>query len=181
MSAPLLILLGVSGSGKTSVGRILAEELGVELVEADELVEDLLGAPIGRLVIRRDPRLPDARRRAALDLLEREGVIATLGASQIEDEATLRALREAKSRGARIVELGADISDIARREGLNAPRSVGLGAPRAMLAMMVRDLRAKYADVADSSVETGGAEPRAIAGRILEECRLAGDSQFPRQ
>lgn len=181
MSAPLLILLGVSGSGKTSVGRILAEELGAPLVEADDLVEDLLGAPIGELVIRRDPGLAQARRRAALDALTHTGAIVTLGASQIEDGDTLRALRDARARGARVVELGADVADIARREGLNAPRSVGLGAPRAMLAMMVGRLRAAYADVADSSVETGGAEPRAIAGAILEECRLAGDSHSPRQ
>lgn len=181
MNTPLLVLVGVSGAGKTSVGRLLAEELGVDFFEADDMVENMLGAPIAELVIRNAPRLLEARRNAALRVLTSPGAVVTLSASQIEDEQTLRALHDAKARGARVVELGVEISELARRQGMNAPRSVGLGAPRAQLAMMMKTLRSQYRDVADSSVQTGGCEPREIAESIVRECRLTGDSQSPRQ
>jgi gluconokinase len=36
VSAPLLVLMGVTGSGKSTVGRAVAEELGVEFVDGDD-------------------------------------------------------------------------------------------------------------------------------------------------
>lgn len=176
MNTPLLVLVGVSGSGKTSVGRLLADTLGLDFLEADDIVESILGAPIAELVIRNTPGLAEVRRNAALRVLTSPGAVVTLGASQIEDEQTLRALHDAKAQGTRVIELSVEISELARRQGLNAPRSLALGAPRAQLATMMKTLRARYLDVADSSVETGGREPRQIAESIVRECRLTGDS-----
>lgn len=179
MTAPALVLLGVSGAGKTTIGRLLAELLDAPLAEADDRVEAAAGASVADLVIALDPRLPDLRRSAAAEVLAQDGAIATLSPSQIEDPDTAARLRAAKEAGARVVELVADTAEVARREGLNRPRSVGLGAPRALLATMIRSLHEKYADVADSSVETGGRDPREIAEEIARECRLAGDSPNP--
>ncbi len=178
--APALVLLGVSGSGKTAVGRILAESMSLPLVEADELVARESGRTVAELVIAGDPRLPDLRRKAAALALCSPGAIVTLGASQIADPDTHSRLLQAKEAGARVVELVADTAEVARREGLNKPRSVALGAPRAMLTRMIRELHAKYADVADSSVETGGLAPREVAEAVARACRLAGDSPNPR-
>lgn len=33
---PLVVVMGVSGSGKTTIGRLLADRLGVEYGEADD-------------------------------------------------------------------------------------------------------------------------------------------------
>lgn len=174
--APRIVLLGVSGAGKTSVGRILADSLGVDFDDADDLVAQEAGASLGELIITRDSRLGHWRRQAARRVLERSGGVAALGASQIEDGDTVAALREAKRRGAFIVELVADSAEVARRSGLNRPRSVGLGAPRAMLSTMIADLHERYMDVADSSVQTEGLTPALVADRVLEECKLAGVS-----
>lgn len=174
--APGIVLLGVSGAGKTSVGRILAERLDVDFVDADDLVAKEAGVPFAELVIAQDPRLERLRRSAARRALACPGAVVAFGASQIEDADTLDAIREAKTRGAFVVELVADTAEVARRSGLNRPRSVGLGAPRALLTAMIAALHERYADVADSSVQTGGAGPALVADRVLGECRLAGDS-----
>lgn len=173
---PLLVLIGVAGAGKTTVGRILAEDYGLRLVEADDLVCEAAGAPIGELIIGADPRLEDLRRRAARTALATPGAIVTLGASQPGDGDTREALEEARLLGARIVELYADTAEVARREGLNRPRSVGLGAPRAMLAHMIAQLHELYGTVADSSVDTRGRTPVEVAIELARECKLAGDS-----
>lgn len=45
-----LYLIGAGGSGKSTVGRLLAEKLNRPLVETDELVEALLGCSIPQIV-----------------------------------------------------------------------------------------------------------------------------------
>lgn len=177
---PALVLLGVSGAGKSTVGRLLSEMLDRPLCEADDYVMSESGMSVAELVIAGDPRLDALRRQAAARVLSACGAIVTLGASQIEDPDTLCRIQQAKSQGTRVVELRADIADIARREGMNRPRSLALGAPRAMLARMIRTLEEHYAHVADSSVDTSGVTPHEVASLIARECTLAVDSPNPR-
>lgn len=168
---PAVVLVGVTGSGKSTVGRLLADALGVPLVETDALVARETGLSVGQLVVSQDPRLSDAQRRAALVALapggQGSGGVVTLGASLPSDPVVASALRVARSRGARVVELVVDTSEIVRREGLNAPRSVALGAPRAMLTHMTRQLRAVYAPLVDVSLDTVGVAPATLAGAVL--------------
>jgi len=168
---PRVVLLGVSGAGKSTVGRLVADRLGVDLVETDDLVAEQTNLSVGQLVVSQDPRLPGAQRRAALVALapggRGSGAVVTLGASLPQDPEVARALAAARIAGTRVVELVADTAEIARREGLNAPRSVALGAPRALLTQMIRRLRDVYAPLTDVSVETPGVGPDTLAERVV--------------
>ena len=104
----LVVLIGVPGSGKTKVGRLLAQTTGLPLLEVDDAVEERLGAHMRTLVVARDPRLAQASRDEALRLLGCDEGIVTLGASQPLDPATASAIHEARARGAVVVELAAD-------------------------------------------------------------------------
>ena len=84
----LVVLIGVPGSGKTTVGRLLAQTTGLPLLEVDDAVEERLGAHMRTLVVARDPRLAQASRDEALRLLGCDEGIVTLGASQPLDPAT---------------------------------------------------------------------------------------------
>ena len=53
----LIVLIGVTGSGKTTVGRELSLRYELPLYEVDEAVEARLGAPMRTLVVGRNPRL----------------------------------------------------------------------------------------------------------------------------
>ena len=167
---PALILLGVAGAGKTTVGRLLADRLGVELVETDDLVAEATNLSIAELVISQDPRLPVVQRRAALAALapggRARGAVVTLGASVPMDAEVAEALRKSRAMGSRVIELVADTAEIARRGGVNAPRGGGVGAPRAMLTMMIRQLRQVYAEFADESVATVSVAPATLAEQI---------------
>ena len=126
----LIVLIGVTGSGKTTVGRLLAQRYHLPLRETDDAVEERLGASMRTLVVGRDPRLAITAREEAERLLRLDEGIVTLGASQPLDSATASAIHDARGRGAVVVELSADLSAVSRRENLGVPRSVGLGAPR---------------------------------------------------
>ncbi|GAH72394.1 unnamed protein product, partial [marine sediment metagenome] len=45
-----IVLIGMRGSGKTAVGRILAQKLGRELIEMDELIVGKAGLSIPEIV-----------------------------------------------------------------------------------------------------------------------------------
>lgn len=171
----MIVLIGVTGSGKTTVGRLLSERYALPLYEVDDAVEENLGAPMRTLVVGRDPRLPEASRAQAARLLDANEGIVTLGASQPLDPATASAIHEARARGAVVVELAADLSAVSRRENLSAPRSVGLGAPRAVLAQLMTQARIAYESVADTTVDTSGLTPQEVAEFVARACKLAPD------
>lgn len=171
----LVVLIGVPGSGKTTVGRLLAQTTGLPLLEVDDAVEERLGAHMRTLVVARDPRLAQASRDEALRLLGCDEGIVTLGASQPLDPATASAIHEARARGAVVVELAADLSAVSRRENLSAPRSVGLGAPRAVLAQLMTQAHIAYEAVADTTVDTSGLTPQEVAEFVARACKLAPD------
>jgi len=171
----MVVLIGVTGSGKTTVGWILSQRYALPLYEVDDAVEESLGAPMRTLVVGRDPRLPEASRAQAARLLDANEGIVTLGASQPLDSATASAIHEARARGAVVVELAADLSAVSRRENLSAPRSVGLGAPRAVLAQLMTQARIAYEAVADTTVDTSGLTPQEVAEFVACACKLAPD------
>ena len=76
----LIVLIGVTGSGKTTVGRLLAQRYHLPLRETDDAVEERLGASMRTLVVGRDPHLAITAREEAERLLRLDEGIVTLGA-----------------------------------------------------------------------------------------------------
>ena len=171
----LIVLIGVTGSGKSTVARELSERYGLALLETDAAVEARLGASMHSLIVQRDPRLPDTAREEADRLLSLDEGIVTLGASQPLDSATASAIHDARGRGAVAVELSADLSAVSRRENLGVPRSVGLGAPRAVLTQLMRQARVAYEAVADTTVDTSVLTPQEVADVVARACKLTSD------
>lgn len=171
----LIVLIGVTGSGKSTVARLLSQRFGLPVYETDDAVEARLGTSMRTLIVGRDPRLADAARDEAERLLGLDEGIVTLGASQPLDPTTASAIRRARDKGAQVIELSADLSAVSRREGLGAPRSVGLGAPRAMLTQLMKQAREAYASVADTTVDTSDRTPQEVADLVARACKLTPD------
>ena len=117
----ILILMGVSGSGKTTIGRILAHDLGWPFYDADDLHPQ---ANIDKM--HRGEPLTDADRAPWLDALhdliaplDRDGASAVLACSALKR--TYRDRLAARIAGARFVYLRGDASllrlRLARRTG----------------------------------------------------------------
>ena len=170
---PGLVLVGVSGAGKTAVGHAIASLTGMHLVETDDLVECQSGKSVAQLIIEGTGDVEQVRAECALRALSSAGAIVTVGASQIENEAVASKLQRLNDQGATIVELYADVSEVARREGLNKPRSVGLGAPRAMLRLMIANLHEKYSEIANVLVDTRDKTVDEVSRTVIEQCKIA--------
>ena len=82
---PLIVVMGVAGAGKTTVGRLLAHELGVPFLDADDfhsptaIASMRAGHPLGD-----EQRLPWLRRVNAALRRQRDGVaLGVLGARAV--------------------------------------------------------------------------------------------------
>lgn len=161
---PRLVLVGAMGSGKTTVGGLVAERLGVALRDTDADIVSETGREIGEIFVDEGEQhfrdLERAAVRAALS--EHEGVVALGGGAVISAE-TRDLLR-----GLTVVFLDVGLSDAVRRVGLGVSRPLLLGNVRARLKALLDERYPLYREVATVTVDTNGRDPEDIADEIAK-------------
>jgi shikimate kinase len=166
-----LALVGYRGTGKSTVGRILADRSKRTFLDADLEVEARAGRSVSAIfALFGEPIFRDQEERALAELIEAfpTAIIATGGGAVLR-EANRRRLRDFGF----VVWLKAEPAELARRLGSD-PRGL---APRPALtadgtiAEIAQVLEARsplYHEVADAVIETGGNSPDLVAAAILE-------------
>jgi 3-dehydroquinate synthase len=176
VSAPRqIVLVGLSGVGKSSVGAELAARLGGwPLLDTDDLVRERTGqTPAQLLVAKGEPAFRDIEAQAVLDAVRTEPAVIATGGGAFQRPANRRALAE---RGL-ICFLDAPPTEIARRlraapEGSDRPL---LGDDiEARLYELEAERRPQY-DHADLWVPCLGMTPPEIATRILQRWAVDGE------
>lgn len=147
---PVVVLVGAPGSGKSTVGRLVAERLGVAFRDTDTDVEAATGRSISDIFI--EDGEPHFRRleaaAVAAALQEHDGVLA-LGGGAVLDPATRELLR-----GHRVVFLDVGLAAAFERVGLARSRPLLVVNPRAELKRMLDERRPVYESVATRVVAT---------------------------
>ncbi|WP_433048351.1 shikimate kinase [Dactylosporangium sp. CS-033363] len=160
--SPRAVLVGAPGAGKSTVGELLAQRLGVEFRDADALIEAAAGKPIPEIFFDEGEdhfrALERATIRAALE--EFDGVLA-LGGGAILAEETRKALA-----GHAVVYLSVQFADALSRVGLGAGRPLLALNPRATLKHLLDQRRPLYEEVATVTVVTDGRTPEEIADEL---------------
>lgn len=164
---PSLVIVGVAGSGKSSIARQLTALTGITVNETDDIVERNAGCDTATLVINGgEAALQERAIEAAIQTLSTPG-IAIISPTAACDEGVVSHILALKKVGVPIIEFFADLSTLIRRTGLNAPRTVGLGPTRKMLSDLVTRYRSIYATYVDESIDTSLAQPRHVAERVV--------------
>jgi shikimate kinase len=163
MTGPVLVLVGPPGAGKTTVGLLVADSLGVAFRDTDADVEAVSGSTVAELFVVEGEAYFRAleREAAARALAEHDGVLA-LGGGAVLDAGTRAAVRSAT-----VIYLRVGIADAARRVGLGRDRPVLLGNPRATLRRLLEAREPLYAEVASATVSTDGRTPQEVAADVL--------------
>lgn len=147
---PVVVLVGVPGAGKSTVGRALAKSLGVELRDTDADIEELERRTIADIFVSSGEaefrRLEVAAVAAAL--AEHRGVLA-LGGGAVTSAET-RALLA----GQAVVWLRVGLAAASRRAGLSGARPMLLGNVRAQLKTLMDARAALYDAVATLTIDT---------------------------
>ena len=157
------MLVGPPGSGKSTVGRLVAERLGVGCRDTDAEVEAAAGMPAADIFVDRGEEHFRALERAAVRRALREhGGVLVVGSGAVLDPAT-RALLGRHP----VLFLTVSLSDAVKRLGLARDRPVALGNPRGQLLGLLRDREPLYTEVATATVDTGGRTPAEVAAAVL--------------
>jgi shikimate kinase len=177
--APVAVLIGPPGAGKTTVGMLLAGLLGVTFVDTDARVEAVAGKPVSDIFIEDgEPAFRELERAAVAAAVSGNGGpgagnVVGLGGGAVLDDST-----QALLIGHQVVYLETGFTELAKRVGLDRPRPLLIGInPRAQLKTLLQQRQPVYAGLAAITVSTDGREPAQIAAELAA---LIGDG-LPRQ
>ena len=158
------MIVGPPGAGKTTVGRLVADALGVGFRDTDADIEALAGKPVPEIFIDEGEAhfraLERQAVRAALDT--HDGVLA-LGGGAVMAEETRAALR-----GHTVVYLSVELADAVKRVGLGQGRPLLAVNPRATLRHLLEQRRPLYEEVATVTVVTDDRTPQDIAAEVID-------------
>lgn len=184
-----VVLIGFSGTGKSTVGRAVATLLGWPFVDTDAEVQHAVGKPIHRIFAEDGEK--------AFRALEAEAVARALSSAKrvvaLGGGAVMRpANREIVSAGNLVVLLDASADTIVGRLTQSREREprpvvgIGTGGDAEALGRVLavkQEREPVYRHLADLVVETDGAIPSAIAARIVEAVRFravgGGNDPYP--
>jgi shikimate kinase len=161
-----VVLVGMMGVGKSTVGPLLATRLGRRYVDSDRVIEEQTGSTIGELFAERSEEefrrieqgvLADAVADRVPSVIGPGGGVVT----RTQGRDTLRA-------APLVVWLRASPQTLAERVGTGQGRPLLEGSDvLETVTRLVRERAALYEEVADAIVDVDGLAPEAVVDKLL--------------
>jgi len=161
-----IVLIGMRGSGKTTVGKILARKLGRELVEMDELITQKMGLSVPEIVEKFGwKRFRDIEEEIASEVAGRDNIVNATGGGVVTREKNVMKL---KKTGA-LVWLKAGADTLLKRigEDTNRPPLVMGRTRRGDIEITLNERKPLYQKAADLVVDTENKTPEEVAELVM--------------
>ena len=161
-----VVLIGPMGAGKTTIGKLLAQELGFSFHDTDTEIEERTGADINWIF---DLEGEEGFRRRETEVLRElcqksRSVIATGGGAVVSAEN-----RRVLSAAGTVVYLQASVGQQMRRTERDQRRPMLRGGNREEVLSDLMDQRAPlYQEIADVTVHTSDRGARTVAREIAQ-------------
>ncbi|NQT94007.1 MAG: shikimate kinase [Lentisphaerae bacterium] len=152
------------GTGKTSVGQLLARKLGMDFVDMDSLIEEREGKSIPRIFSKDgEPHFRTLERAIVRELAAREGLVIGTGGGIVLDEDNVGDL----SRSGLVVCLLAEPEVILERVASDTNRPLLAGDDKMSKIMALLEQRRPLYEGIPNRVDTNGLNVEEVVERIL--------------
>ncbi len=158
-----LVLAGFMGTGKSTVGRLIAERLNVPFLDTDLEIERIAGRTVAE-VFTRSGEAAFRRLEAEVCLRAAAGqnqIISTGGGALLNPQ-----IYAALAATGVMVRLSCDLDEIIRRVGLDGSRPLFAGDPERLAQLLTS--RAGIYERLPHHVDTTGCTPAEVAERVIE-------------
>ena len=162
----MIVLVGFMGAGKTTVGQLLASQLGLPFADADVVIAERAGIPVPQIFAERgEPAFRELEHSTIASLLTGPPLVLALGGGAAEHEQTRRVLKAAEH----TIYLHVRYEAALDRVGGDAGRPM---LQRPDLAEVYRRRLVAYSYVATLTIDTEGRAPESVCADIVQH--LAG-------
>ena len=148
--APRVILIGPMGSGKTTIGSLLAEKLGLSFRDTDHLIEEQEEKTVSQIFLDEgEDAFRAIEKRVLREELLTDGTVLSLGGGapiSMDAQSALRAI------ASHIIFLDISLSTVAPRIGFNRDRPLLLNNPRGQWQTLMEARRPVYEAIADTTI-----------------------------
>lgn len=160
-----IVMIGLMGAGKSCIGRLLAQRLGLDFIDADEEIEQAAQCSIDEIFERHgEAAFRDGERRVIARILDGPVHVLAAGGGAMMDKQT-----RANIRGQAIsVWLRADLDLLVQRVSRRHNRPLlKNGEPRDILERLMKTRHPIYAK-ADVVVDSDAKPPKVIVDRVIK-------------
>jgi shikimate kinase len=170
-----VFLIGPMGAGKTTIGRQLAQQLGLEFIDSDHEVERRAGADIPWIFdIEGEAGFRRRERAVIQDLCQRRGLVLATGGGAVLDADNRLELAQ----NGLVVFLSASADRIFHRTSKNQTRPLlRADDPRARIEQLLSEREPLYREIADVVVDT---DHRGVRGTVNFILRQLGRPAYAR-
>jgi shikimate kinase len=169
---PLISLVGLPGSGKSTVGRQLARRLGLAFVDSDTCIEQRIHEPIRAFFEREgEASFRDIEEQVIAELTHGRGSVLATGGGVVLRESN----RSALHRQSTVIYLRSSPDEIHRRLRSDTRRPLlQVKDPLARLYDLHQQRDTLYRQAAHFVVETGRPSIQSLVNMVLMQLELAG-------
>ena len=169
---PVIALVGMPGSGKSTVGRQLARQLGLEFVDSDHVVEDRLGMPIRDWFAQHgEEAFRDVEQAVIDELTQAAGVLLATGGGAVLRPSNRNALHSR----CHVFYLRTSPEDLFRRLRHDTQRPLlQVQDPLKKLRDLYRERDPLYRRTAHFVVEAARPSVQSLASMVMMQLELAG-------
>ncbi|WP_420599932.1 shikimate kinase AroK [Neptuniibacter sp.] len=164
-----IFLIGPMGAGKSTIGRLLSQELNLEFVDSDKEIETRAGADIPWIFdVEGETGFRDREESVIASLSTQKGIVLSTGGGAVIRDANRSVLKEHGT----VVYLNTSVAQQLDRTSRDKNRPLLQTAdPESVLKDLMSVRHPLYLETADIIVKTDGRHPKTVVTEIIKQIK----------